>query len=96
MTTPYRMRSAGAVSLPSMTGHGTVAAVANAPGPPPPPPGRRKRLAFARQRGGVLMLVGGLLIVAGFGIAMAVVLALLLVQLFVLGAVRRYAFESQP
>jgi hypothetical protein len=83
------------------------------------------------------MLVGGLLIMAGFGIAMAVVLALLLVQLFVnmftvpftqelrwygpgildadpglrnwvlvatsagsvllvLGAVRRYAFESQP
>jgi hypothetical protein len=37
------------------------------------------------------MLVGGLLIVAGFGIAMAVVLVLL-----VLGGVRRYAFESQP
>ena len=36
-----------------------------------------------RQRGGVLMLVGALLIVGGLGVAMAVVLVLLIMQLFV-------------
>jgi hypothetical protein len=36
-----------------------------------------------RQRGGVLMLVGVLLIAGGLGVAMAVVLVLLIMQLFV-------------
>ncbi|HKY76295.1 MAG TPA: hypothetical protein VJS45_09155 [Acidimicrobiia bacterium] len=36
-----------------------------------------------RQRGGVLMLVGALLIVGGLGLAMAVLLVLLVMQLFV-------------
>jgi hypothetical protein len=94
-------------------------------------------MEFVRQRGGVLMLVGALLIVAGLGLAMAVTLVLLVMQLFVnivtvpftqefrwygpgpldadpglrnavltatsagsvllvLGAIRRYTFESAP
>ena len=36
-----------------------------------------------RQRGGVLMLAGTLLIAGGLGVAMAVVLVLLVMQLFV-------------